>query len=534
MPFKDGIWRPNPKQERFLSLPDSIDEAFYGGAVSGGKSEVLLMYPIIRGWYKEPGFKQLFLRRTYPEIRNEILPRSRLIYPHFGGKFNKSDMTWEFECDNGSALIFFGHCENESDVSKYDSMEINLFTPDELTSETEYIYFYIGFTRVRTSNKKLPAIIRAAGMPGGVGHSFVKRRFIDPCPDGFKRIKGKGGNVRIFIPATLVDNKENIDPNYEHKLDELPEAERKAKKFGDWNAYQGQVFEEFREFKYPSEPDNALHVIEPIDIPEWWPKIVAIDWGFAPPAMTWVGYGAISPDKRLYIYREQYWQKTKIEEWGSFVREYVEKELPRTIKLCKSAGQDRGQEHTILQQVSDALGVSVALTTNSSGSRVAGKQLLHEYLRWKTKHVIAKPISEYNHEKALWIQRNRSVNEYNSYMMSFQQAEPEINIPKLQIFDTCSMLINAIKACTYDKTNTEDVAEFPGDDPYDGIRYLVDAADRYFDDATAEFAKVQKTQELINTLNNNGDWTAFYRNSRRIENESSVNGISRYHHRVVH
>src|SRR6185436_18264890 len=107
--------------------------------------------------------------------------RSREIYRKFGADFNKSDMTWTFprhdQFGSGSkpdgAMIFLGHCETEEDAHHYDSMEINVFSPDEMTSLSEFIYLYIGMTRVRTSDPTLPAIIRAAGMPGGIGHNFT-------------------------------------------------------------------------------------------------------------------------------------------------------------------------------------------------------------------------------------------------------------------------------------------------------------------------------------------------------------------------
>src|SRR3990172_8062141 len=152
-------------------------------------------------------------------------------------------------------------------------MEINLYTPDELTSFTEYIYLYIGFTRVRTSDPTLPAIIRCAGMPGGPGHNFFKRRFVTPYPAGGKVIIGKGGNKRIYIHATLADNP-HIDPAYKQSLEALPDAEKKAKLYGDWDSYLGLVFDEFRDKQYPDEPSHALHVIAPFDIPSWWPRLV--------------------------------------------------------------------------------------------------------------------------------------------------------------------------------------------------------------------------------------------------------------------
>src|SRR5262245_44056444 len=451
MPFdKDGVWKPNRKQEKFLAIPNSIKEAFYGGGAGSGKSEVLLVYPIVRRWYQNPRFKQVFQRRTYPELRNEIVPRSKEFYFKLGATFNKSEMSWCFPApdqfggrglSNYGATIYLGHCESEDDVHQYDSMEINLYTPDELTSFTEWIYLYIGFTRVRTSDSGLPAIIRAAGMPGGIGHSWVNSRFVKPDKKGDVILRGKGGNLRTFIFATLADN-EHVDPTYSQSLEALPEAEKRAKKYGDFDAYLGQVFEEYRDKHYPDEPENALHYVESFEIPEWWPKVYAIDWGFAPPAMTYLCCGAISPDRRLYVYRERAWQKTKIEEWGAEVKELVDKENPREVKLCQSAKQDRGQDHTIEQQVVTAIGRNVVLSGNTPGSRISTKQLLHEYFRWKDKYIPQQDARLYNDEYASWILRNRGLKEYHSYLNSFNPVEEEKNIPKVQIFNKLELLNN--------------------------------------------------------------------------------------------
>ena len=396
MSFDKGLWKPNRKQALFLALPTTIKEGFYGGGAGSGKSDVLLVYGLIHRWHENPVFKQVFMRRTYPDLKKEIVGRTREIYPKFGATFNKTDMVWTFPrpdqlgsglVGNAGAQIFLGHCEEEKNVHNYDSMEISLFTPDELTNSTEYIYLYIAFERNRApKDSGLPSITRGAGMPGGIGHTFVKKRFVDPHPDGGMIIVGRGGNKRIYIHATLEDNKDNIDPTYSQSLDGRPEAERKAKKFGDWSAYQGLVFDEFRHMKFPDEPDNAIHVVSPFDIPEWWPRLVIGDWGFA--AMCYIGFYAISPKKRLYLYRELYWHKTKIEVWGPVVKDFINRENPKSVKFCQSAKQDRGTEHTVQQQIEDALGVSIELSTNSAGSRVATKMLLHEYLRWTPKPVV--------------------------------------------------------------------------------------------------------------------------------------------------
>jgi len=550
--FDRGFWRPNKKQEKFLSLPNTIFEGFYGGGNASGKSDVLLVYGLIHRWHENPKFKQVFMRRTYPELKNEIVPRSREIYPKFGATFNKTDMIWTFPRPGelgGSgvrtgAMIFLGHCELDDDAHKYDSMEINLFTPDELTTFTEFIYLHIGFTRVRTSDPNLPAIIRAAGMPGGIGHTFVKKRFVSPYPQGNRIIVGKGNVKRVYVHSTVADNP-HADKEYSQRLDGIPsEAERKARKFGDWDAYQGQVFDEFRDRKYPDEPENALHVIPPFEIPSWWPRMFIGDWGFA--AMNYIGYYAISPSKRLYLYRERYWLKTKVEVWAPELKADIDREKPRVVKFCKSVSQERGLEHTIQSQIEEAIGMPIELSLNSPGSRVAGKLLLHEYMRWKPKPVI--PHSEmpiYSEEYAMWLLRNKGMIDYKSYLSLFDAPEPEANIPKLQIFCCeaenheghefcCPIMIDSIKACSYDKPSkegkpAEDVAEFNGDDPYDDIRYAVDSAEHYYEIAGKEFARVQKQEQLTQALQNTQDFTAFYRNMKTLESRPAMQAVSRFH-----
>lgn len=521
-------WRPSPKQSEFLSIPYSIKEAFYAGAVMAGKSDVLLMYPLIHKWHLQPGFKGLFLRRTIPELKLEIIPRSKDYYKIKGidGEFNATDRCWTFP---SGARITFGHLETEDDVHIYDSMQINYCAFDELTSFTEWQYTYLTLQRVRSlEGSSLPAVVRSASNPGNIGHNWVRKRFIDPNPKGFTVIENKFGVRRIYIPATIKDNP-YASEEYVKSLESLPEAEKQSKLYGNWSAYEGLVFDEFRDKKYPDEPAEALHVIDDFEIPDWWPKIVGIDWGFAPPAMTYICFAAISPDKRIYIYREMAWQKIKISQWTAEVKPYLDKEQPRVIKMCKSAGQDRGQEHTILQQVIDGLGHNVQLTTNSPGSRVATKMLLHEYLRWRIIKAPEQPLMKYDDEHASWLYRNRSLKEYNSYMESFKKKEPDKNLPKLLIFKQCPLLIQALKSCSYDKTNPQDVAEFAGDDPYDTLRYVVDCADGYFNDASSEFQIIETRNKLVQTLEQTGDMTAFYRNARALEASGKTKMIRRYH-----
>lgn len=519
-------YRPTKRQTEFLSLPYSIKEAFYGGSVHAGKTDILLLYPLLHKFHEASKFKGLFLRRTYGELELEVIPRSKPYYKSVGGKYNGGQRRWEFP---SGAILFFGHVENEDDVHKYDSAQPNYVAFDELTSFTEWQYLYITLERCRTQlGNPLPAIVRSGSNPGNVGHTWVKRRFIDPAKEGRKVIQGPSGLKRIFIRATVYDNP-YTDPEYLKSLESLPEAEKQAKLYGNWDAFEGSVFNEFRDKKYPDEPDNACHVIEPCEIPEYWPKVFAIDWGFR--AMTWVGCAAISPNGQVVTYKEMSWKETKIEEWAGYVRELVEKDDPRLIKMCRSAGQERGTEHTIQQQVSDAIGRAVTLTTNNSGSRVSGKMLLHEYFRWKAKYIPKRAQKDYDQANADFLFRNRSPKEYQSYIDSFIPPVEEV-LPKALIFNTCPQLISAIKACVYDKNNPEDVAEFDGDDPYDGYRYLIDSCDKFINESQFEFKKVQDREALIKQLEKTGDQTAFYRNAAKLDNSEYVMPVKRFHRRA--
>lgn len=531
-------WTPNERQVEFFSLPLTIKEALYGGGVNSAKTEALVMYPLVHKWHEMERFKQVIMRRTHPELKREVLPRAKRFYRPFGAQWNGQDNVFTFP---SGAQVWLGHCETEDDVHKYDSMEINLFCPDEITSLTEDQYLYIAFERVRAPiGSGLPKIIRAAGMPGDKGHTWVKKRFIDPYKKrGITNlydcseipIVGKGDNLRIYIHATVADNP-HADPDYVKSLDALNEAERKAKKYGDWDAYLGTVFDEFREKHYTDEPENALHVIEPFNVPDYWPRIVIGDWGYR--AYTWIGFGAVSPDGRLYVYRELYWQKTKISEWAPIVKQFVDSESPRVIRFCKSAKQDRGQEQTIQQQIEQALGRTIELTESGDGSRIAGKTLLHEYLRWKEAPKITKKLEEFDDEHAQWLLRNASPTEYHNYIDSFAPQVPEV-LPKLQIFNSCKLLIGAIKQCEYAKPQNnkpaEDVAEFDGDDPYDGIRYMLEVAHRYVNDAKRDFTRIQEQERIKQEFEQHHDWNIVFARGRAMDKAAKSNSITmrRYH-----
>jgi hypothetical protein len=139
----------------------------------------------------------------------------------------------------------------------------------------------------------------------------------------------------------------------------------------------------------------------------------------------------------------------------------------------------------------------------------------------------------YSEEYAMHLLRNKGMIEYKSYLSLFDPPEEETNLPKLQIFcceetnheghpNCCPVMIDAIKACSYDKKSkegkaAEDVSEFDGDDPYDDLRYACDKAERYFETAGKKFTKIQRQEAITQALAHNQDFTAFYRNMRTLE-----------------
>jgi len=123
-------------------------------------------------------------------------------------------------------------------------------------------------------------------------------------------------------------------------------------------------------------------------------------------------------------------------------------------------------------------------------------------------------------------------------MKLFKEVEAETNLPKLQIFDKSpegldiNLLPEAIKACTYSKTNVEDIAEFDGDDPVDTIRYMVDEADRYFGESETEMEKIKKREKLVMEFEATQDWNKLFMRARAIEkNDNPIRAVSRYHQR---
>jgi hypothetical protein len=513
-------WRPTIKQEMVVKLPFSVFEALYGGAVGGGKSELLYMLPIAYGWHKNPNFHGVLFRETFPQLEASLILRAIPIYRLFGAVYDSSKHTATFP---SGARVKFSYVSNIKEAWDHDTIEYQYMGFDELTHLARDVYIYLT-SRVRSLVAGIPPIIRAASNPGNVGHLWVRQRFVEHDPEGSGRSLQYDNDTetyRAFVKATLKDNPYLLkkDPGYFKRLRILSEADYRAKVLGDWWVFAGQVFTEWRDpyfgAKFPDEPANACHVVDDITPPLYLPRIVACDWGHSP-GQTWVGWGAVLPNKQALLYREKVWQKTLISVWGAEVARICQPERESIVAavLDPSAWSKRGEKQTIAEQIIEATGLPFDKADND---RIGGKELMHEFLRWKPRPASFTPEGLFDEAMAFRILRNNGVEAYKDYVDLFTPEEPETNLPRLQVCKSCEEFRKVIPACVYPEDdgkgniNKEDVAEFTGDDAYDGGRYFIKAVDDYVSNAQKAHEKFTDLAQIVNRLEATQDWNTYYR-----------------------
>lgn len=277
------------KQQKFID--SEAFETLFGGAAGGGKSYGQLVDALLYA-LKHPKSKQIIFRSTFSDLEKSLIRVSLNLYPLSIAKYNDSKHTWKF---NNGSIIDFGYIQYEKDVYQYQSAEYDVIRFDELTHFTEYMYTYM-ISRCRGANS-YPKRIKSSTNPGGIGHTWVKDRFIDIGePNTIHTCKLETGEdvTRIFIPSLVTDNKFMLDydPDYIKRLDALPEKERNALKYGDWDIYDGMFFPEFK---------RRIHIIEPFVIPNHWNRYIAMDYGLD---MFAVLFFAIDTKGKAYVYNE--------------------------------------------------------------------------------------------------------------------------------------------------------------------------------------------------------------------------------------
>lgn len=293
---------PPPNEKQALFLADTHKYIGFGGARGGGKSWAVRVKAVLL-CLNYPGIKVMIIRRTYPELQeNHIIPLCEMLHCHAEDKTQRvasyNDSKKHITFPNGSRILF-RYCDNEKDADRFQGTEVDVLFVDEATHQSE------------AKMDKLSACVRGVNgypkriyytcNPGGVGHAWVKRLFVD------RQYKpGENPDDYSFIRSLVRDNLAlmQADPEYVRKLEALPPKLRKAWLDGDWDIYEGQFFEEFADRPEHYIDRQWTHVIEPFEIPDGWRIYRSFDWGYAKPFSC--AWWAVDYDGVVYRILELY------------------------------------------------------------------------------------------------------------------------------------------------------------------------------------------------------------------------------------
>lgn len=423
------------KQQAFID--SQAFETLFGGAAGGGKSYGQLVDGLLYA-LKYPKSKQIIFRSTFADLEKSLIRTSMNLYPLSIANYNDSKHTWKFK--NGS-IIDFGYIQYEKDVYQYQSAEYDVIRFDELTHFTEFMYTYL-ISRCRGANP-YPKGIKSSTNPGGVGHNWVKERFIDiGAPNVIHTCKLETGETttRIFIPSLVQDNKFMLtyDPDYIKRLDALPEKERKALKYGNWDIFDGQFFTEF---------DRNIHVIEPFVIPKDWYVYFVMDYGLDKLAGYWI---AVDYNNNAYVFREVYQSNLLVSQARDKIKEMTNEDVYMYL-----APPDLWNRH------------------KETGKSTADIFAEGEITLYKTN----------NDRIQGWLQMKEWLKPYKD--------EQGCTTAKLKIFNTCKNLIRCLPQVQHDAKRVGDIANEPHE-----LTHAVDAIRGFCVYWTQEPIFVPKKQEL--------------------------------------
>lgn len=286
---------PEPNEKQKLFLADNHKYVGYGGARGGGKSwGVRTKAKILAAKYA--GIKICIVRKTYPELTANHIKPLRAELP--AGSYQYNDSKKEMRFVNGSEILF-RYLANDGDLDRFQGTEFDVLFLDEATQFTEEQYKML-IACVRGVNG-FPKRVYLTCNPGGIGHQWVKRLFIDRTYQS-----GENPDEYSFIQAGVRDNHALLEqqPDYIKQLEGLPPKIREAWLNGSWDVYMGQFFEDFYNFPDHYEDRIGTHVIEPFEIPDGWAIYRSFDWGYAKPFSC--GWWAVDYDGVAYRILELY------------------------------------------------------------------------------------------------------------------------------------------------------------------------------------------------------------------------------------
>ena len=419
------IGTPNAKQDEFLRCKKKY--VAFGGARGGGKSwAVRCKAKLLAQRY--PGIRMLLVRRTMPEIEANHLETLRL---ELAGTAVYRAEERRFVFGNGSVLQF-GYCACDRDADRYQGAEYDVIFFDEATQLKEQWMRKLAAC-VRGVNG-FPKRIYYTCNPGGPGHGYIKRLFID------RRYEpGENGGEYAFIPARVTDNGALLarQPEYIRQLEALPPKLRAAWLEGRWDVLAGQVFQEFTDDPAHYADRRWTHVIRPFDIPREWNVYRSYDFGYAKPFSC--GWWAVDFDGCVYRILELYGCTGTPDEGVLWTPERQFAEIRRM-----EDGHPYLRGRTI-RGVADP-----AIWDASRGESIYETALKHRLFFEKGD----------NRRIPGWMQLH--------YRMSFDGE----GYPMLYVFENCRAFIRTVPGLSYSTTAPEDVDTGQEDHAADESRYF--------------------------------------------------------------
>lgn len=420
---EDVVWRPQTGPQKSL-IDCPVYEIFYGGARGGGKTDGVLGKYLLKSHRYRAGFNGVVFRKELPML-DDVIARSHQIYKPVGAKYNEQKKTWFFPW---GGRLRFRPMERLQDAEKYQGQNISDVCVEEAGQYSDPAVIFRLHAVLRSAGG-VPTQMILTGNPGGPGHQWLKKRFIDPFPAGMRVMKERlPGNPeeklavkgRVFIPAKVTDNKILLqnDPGYITALHMVgSEALIRAWLDGDWNGEFGQFFKEF---------NPLIHVCKPFAIPDHWERYCGLDWGYKNPwACLWF---AIDEVGRIYLYQEKSGKENTPQEVGKTIMKTSGSHPPSFIVADTAMWNETDGDSSAEKMRMDGLYLQKA-----DKNRVQGWMRIHEYFRLA-----------------------------------------EDGRPMLQIFNTCQDIIQFLPCLIHDERNPEDVQKDSAIDHHpDAMRYFL-------------------------------------------------------------
>lgn len=384
------------------------------------------------------GIQILLLRRTLNELReNHVIPLVKKLQ----GIADYKESAKEFIFPNGSR-IKLGYCDSERDVLQYQGQSYDIIILEEATQFTEFQFQCL--TECNRLSGQCPTFLTPRMYftcnPGGVGHIWVKRLFIDR---DYKETENSEDYT--FIKSLVYDNDfiMSNDPNYVKTLENLPEDRRKAMLYGDWDIFEGQYFTEFR---------REIHVIEPFVIPADWNRYIALDYGLDMLAVLWV---AVDTQDNAYVYKELYQSDLIISEASKRILEVNGTDKYKYIYAPPDLWNRRQETGKSAEDIFKENGV---ILKKSNNDRITGWYAVKEYLK--------------------------------VYESRDEQTGEQVKTSKLKIFKNCNNLIRCLPQVQHDEREPNDVAGQPHE-----LTHILDSIRGFCIERTQ--ATVKKTEQEI-------------------------------------